>query len=78
MVGRVVVMNLTNPKVGIFFLAFLPQFVRPDAGPVALQAAALGGLFILAALLVFGRIAWFASMVGVWFQGSTRAQRTLN
>lgn len=78
MYGRGVVMNLTNPKVGIFFLAFLPQFVRPDAGPVALQVAALGGLFILAALLVFGGLAWFASLVGVWFQSSTRAQRALN
>ena len=78
MFGRGVVMNLTNPKVGIFFLAFLPQFVRPDAGPVALQVASLGGLFILAALLVFGGLAWFASLVGVWFQNSMRAQRALN
>jgi threonine/homoserine/homoserine lactone efflux protein len=78
MVGRGVVMNLTNPKVGLFFLAFLPQFVQPDAGPVALQVAQLGGLFILAALLVFGGIAWFAGLVGVWFQNSMRAQRALN
>ena len=77
MFSRGVLMNLTNPKVGIFFLAFLPQFVRPDAGPVALQVASLGGLFILAALLVFGGISWFASLVGVWFQNSMRAQRAL-
>ena len=78
MLGRGVVMNLTNPKVGLFFLAFLPQFVRPEAGPVALQVASLGSLFILAALLVFGGIAWFAGLVGVWFQNSMRAQRALN
>lgn len=78
MYRRGVVMNLTNPKVGIFFLAFLPQFVRPEAGPVTLQVASLGGLFILATLLVFGGLAWFAGLVGVWFQRSMRAQRALN
>jgi threonine/homoserine/homoserine lactone efflux protein len=35
---RGVIMNLTNPKVVIFFLAFLPQFVSPDRGPVALRS----------------------------------------
>lgn len=78
MYGRGVLMNLTNPKVGIFFLAFLPQFVRPEAGPVIFQVASLGGLFILVTLLVFGGIAWFASLVGGWFQRSMRAQRILN
>lgn len=78
MYGRGVVMNLTNPKVGIFFLAFLPQFVQPSAGPVGLQVAWLGGVFMLATLLVFGGFAWFASLVGGFFKRSTRAQRGLN
>ena len=78
MYGRGVIMNLSNPKVGIFFLAFLPQFVPPNAGPVALQVAWLGGVFMLATLLVFGGFAWFAGLVGGLFKRSTRAQRGIN
>ncbi|BFM05465.1 LysE family translocator [Halioxenophilus aromaticivorans] len=54
--GRGVVMNLTNPKVLLFFLAFLPQFVQGGVA-VAQQIFALGGVFIVAALLVFCGIA---------------------
>lgn len=76
--GRGVVMNLSNPKVGIFFLAFLPQFVQTGAGPVALQVAWLGTVFMVATLLVFGGFAWFAGLVGGFFRRSARAQRVLN
>lgn len=78
MFGRGVLMNLTNPKVVIFFLAFLPQFVEPDAGAVGLQLVWLGGLFIAATLLTFGAIAWFAATLGQWLRRSPTAQRGLN
>ena len=78
MYSRGFVMNLTNPKVGIFFLAFLPQFVQPDAGPVATQVVLLGGLFVVATMLVFGGFAWFADLVGGRLQSSLRAQVLLN
>jgi threonine/homoserine/homoserine lactone efflux protein len=75
---RGILMNITNPKVTVFFLAFLPQFTQPERGAVAFQTLALGGLFMLATLLVFGAIAWFAGSLGQRFSESARAQRLLN
>ena len=77
MYGRGVVMNLSNPKVLIFFLAFLPQFADPARGPVALQLMVLGVVFMLASLLVFGAIACFSGAFGALLQRSARAQRIL-
>jgi threonine/homoserine/homoserine lactone efflux protein len=75
---RGVLMNLSNPKVVFFFLAFLPQFVDPARGAVALQLAQLGALFILATLVTFGAISYFAAVLGQRLRGSARAQRWMN
>lgn len=71
---RGIVMNVTNPKVCLFFLAFLPQFCDPAAGSVTLQVVALGGLFILAALLVFCAVAALGGRLARWFNASRRGQ----
>ncbi len=78
MVGRGVVMNVTNPKVLIFFLAFLPQFADPARGSMALQMVCFGLVFVLATLLVFGAIACFSGVFGGLLQRSARAQCWLN
>jgi threonine/homoserine/homoserine lactone efflux protein len=75
---RGMLMNLTNPKVVFFFLAFLPQFVDAARGAVALQLAQLGAIFILATLVSFGAISWFAASVGQRLRGSARAQQWMN
>jgi threonine/homoserine/homoserine lactone efflux protein len=75
---RGVIMNITNPKVSIFFLAFLPQFADPKKGSLALQMVVLGNVFILATVLVFGTIALMAGTLGEWLNRSSRAQTVLN
>lgn len=78
MVGRGVVMNITNPKVLIFFLAFLPQFADPVRGSVALQIVCFGAVFVLATFMVFGAIACCSGVFGGLLQRSARAQWWLN
>ena len=75
---RGVVMNVTNPKVAIFFLAFLPQFTDPARGSVAAQVMLYGALFIASALVVFSAIAWGAGLIGGWLRRTPRAQVIMN
>ena len=59
---RGLIMNITNPKVQIFFLAFFPQFVAPGTTgwALVLQMVVQGLTFILATFVVFSAIAWAA------------------
>jgi threonine/homoserine/homoserine lactone efflux protein len=76
--GRGIIMNITNPKVSIFFLAFLPQFADPQCGPISVQILMLGGVFIFSTILVFGAIALLAGTLGEWLQRSIKIQWVMN
>ncbi|MDR3515949.1 MAG: LysE family translocator [Azospirillaceae bacterium] len=56
--------NLLNPKVALFVLALFPQFVQPEAGPIAVQILILATLFNLVGLLVNGIVILTASRIG--------------
>jgi len=71
--GRGLFANAINPKVVLFFLAFLPQFVDPARSHGGWQIVQLGVLMALVTALIFGAIGYFSGSVGLWLQRRPKA-----
>jgi len=64
--GKGLLANAVNPKVVMFFLAFLPQFVSSGRSDAPWQIVQLGVIFTLQACVLFGLLGYFAGHVGRW------------
>jgi threonine/homoserine/homoserine lactone efflux protein len=69
--------NLLNPKVALFFLAFLPQFVSPQAESKTLAFLLLGAWFVVQGALFLFATVWVVSTLRRW-QTPELASRALN
>ena len=70
-----VIVNVLNPKTALFFLAFLPQFVDPSAGPVAPQMLVLGLMLVSIGVFSDGTYALLAASIGNRLKARRRLER---
>jgi threonine/homoserine/homoserine lactone efflux protein len=75
---RAAVTNLLNPKIILFYVAFLPQFISPELGRTTLQFLVLGVIFVVMGLAADVIVALLGARVGEWLLWRRSARVTIN
>jgi threonine/homoserine/homoserine lactone efflux protein len=71
---RGIIVNVFNPKVAIFFLAFVPQFIEPERGAVAGQVLLLGAWFVVLGIITDALYGATAGELGDWLRNRPGVQ----
>jgi threonine/homoserine/homoserine lactone efflux protein len=70
--NQAIATSILNPKVALFFIAFLPQFANPAQGSVALQIAGLGIVFCTTHVTANTTVALLSGLIGDWLTSRPR------
>ena len=71
---RGVLSCLMNPKAYVFMVAVFPQFVRPEYGPLVMQAVVMSAIIAVTQIIVYGAMAWGAGSLQIWLRNNPRSQ----
>jgi threonine/homoserine/homoserine lactone efflux protein len=70
--------NALNPKVAIFFMSFIPQFVKTEMGSVAAQTILLGSIFMVLTVIIFWAYGLFSGFIGTWVVEQPRVNKVID